>query len=222
MNRETQSLDRFGVVTVLSLSVIWGVNPIILKTALVEFSPLALSGIRCAIGCLLLLLYAAAMRRSIFCIDGTEAINVLAALLFMGQFMAVFESLRWTTLSHSIVFLYCAPLFVALGATFLLKDERLRPLQGVGVSLAFLRMASEFVGSWGVSHPFGDAMALLAALLRASTTLLIKGSMLARIDPAKVLLPDRADVDRLCRRCLGARRAGTDDLSASTYLALLW
>jgi drug/metabolite transporter (DMT)-like permease len=84
-------------------------------------------------------------------------------------------------------------------------------------------MASEFVGSWGVSHPFGDAMALLAALLWASSTLLIKGTKLARIDPAKVLLYQIGLTSIVCTAAAWAlgERAPTD-LSASTYAALLW
>jgi len=223
VNGETQSLDRFGVATIVSLSVVWGFNPIILKAALAELGPFALSGARCAIGCLCIVIYATVTKRAIFHIDGTEAIGALLGLLYVAQFAALFEAVRWTTLSHSIVFLYVAPLLVALGTTFLLKNEHLRPLQWIGLGLAFFGVASEFIGRWGVAHPAGDAMALLAALLWTTSTLLIKGTKLARIEPTKTLLYQIGVASIICPVAMWALgERAPQNLSLSAYAALIW
>ena len=74
-------------------------------------------------------------KRRIFEIDGTEAAGALAGALFTAEFIALYESLRFTTAARATVFLYAAPFFVAFGAAFLLKDERLRPIQWVGLGL---------------------------------------------------------------------------------------
>ena len=200
-----------------------GINPIILKAALAELGPFALSGARCAIGCLCIVIYATVTKRAIFRIDGTEAIGALLGLLFVAQFAALFEAVRWTTLSHSIVFLYVAPLLVALGTTFLLKNEHLRPLQWIGLGLAFFGVASEFIGRWGVAHPAGDAMALLAALLWTSSTLLIKGTKLARIEPTKTLLYQIGVASIICPVAMWALGERVpQNLSPSGYVALIW
>jgi len=223
MGGQVRSLDRFGAATILSLSVVWGFNPIIVKTALTEVGPFGVSGIRCAIGCMGIVVYVVVTRRAIFHIDGTEAIGALLGLLYFAQFTALFQSLRWTTLSHSIVFLYVAPLFVALGTTFLLKDERLRLVQWIGLSLAFLGVASELIGRWGVAHPAGDGLALLAGLLWASSTLLIKGTKLASIEPTKTLLYQIGVAAIICPAAMWVLDERVPkDISISTYAALIW
>jgi drug/metabolite transporter (DMT)-like permease len=149
MTGETRSLDLFGAATILTLSVIWGLNPIVFKTALAEVGPQSLSGIRCAIGCLCIIVYAWVTKRAIFRVDGTEILGILLGLIYLAQYFALFESLRWTALSHSALFLYVAPLLIAFGTTFLSRNERLRPLQWMGLSLAFLGVVSEFSRRWG-------------------------------------------------------------------------
>ena len=65
----------------------------------------------------------------------------MAGALFTAEFIALFESLRFTTAARATVFIYAAPFFAALGAAFLLKDERLKPIQWAGLGLAFLGVA---------------------------------------------------------------------------------
>ena len=133
--------------------------------------------------------YAALARRRIFRIDGTEAAGALAGLLFALEFIVLFESLRWTTAARSIVFLYAAPLFVALGAALLLKDERPRPIQWLGLTFAFAGVAIGLAGPGrGGGATIGDALALLAAALWGATTVLIKATSFRRADPVKTLL----------------------------------
>lgn len=148
---------------------------------------------------------------------------MLLGVLYVAQFMAIFELVRLTTLAHSIVFLYVAPLLVALGTRFLLKEERLRPMQWVGICLAFCGVVSEFARHWGVSHPAGDAMALLAGALWATSTLMIKGTRLARIEPVKTLFYQIGAAAIVSPAAAWAfSEPAPRDLSISTYAALLW
>src|SRR5260370_20192152 len=129
MRGRTRPLDRFGAAATLSICVVWGFNQVIAKAALAEIGPIAQSCVRSAIGCVCVIVYAGLTRRRIFRIDGTEAAGALAGILFTLEFTILFESLRWTTGARSVVFLYAAPFFVALGAALVLKDERPRPVQ---------------------------------------------------------------------------------------------
>jgi drug/metabolite transporter (DMT)-like permease len=223
MGGQVRSLDRFGVATILSLCVVWGFNPIILTVALADVGPFAVSGIRCLIGCLFIGLYAIATKRAIFRLDGTEGLGLLLGLLYAGQFMTLFEAMRLTSVAHSIVFLYVAPLLIALGATFLLKDERLRHVQWVGLGLAFFGLSSEYVARWGVAHPAGDALALLSALLWAAATLLIKGTQLSRLDPVKTLLYQLGLTAVVCPfAAWGFGEPAPTGLAFWAYVALFW
>jgi drug/metabolite transporter (DMT)-like permease len=223
MGGKVRSLDRFGVATVLSLCVVWGFNPIIFKMALADIGPFAVSSIRCLIGCLFIGLYAVATKRPIFRRDGSEGLGVLLGALYAGQFMTLFEAMRLTTIAHSIVFLYVAPFFIALGATFLVEGERLRFIQWSGLGLAFFGLANEYAATWGVSHPVGDALALLSALLWATATLLIKGTRLSRLDPVKTILYQIGLMAVVCP--LAAWVFGEPPptgLAFRAYVALVW
>jgi drug/metabolite transporter (DMT)-like permease len=181
-------MDRIGAAITLSICVVWGFNQVIAKAALAEVGPIAQSGVRAAIGCVCLIVYAALTKRRIFRIDGSEAAGALAGLLFALEFMALFESLRWTTAARSILFLYAAPFFVALGAALLLTDERPRPIQWLGLAVAFVGVAGGLANPAPGGGMIGDGLALIAAALWGATTVLIKATRLRRTDPIKTLL----------------------------------
>jgi drug/metabolite transporter (DMT)-like permease len=181
-------LDAFAATLVFALCVVWGFNQVVVKLALPDVGPIAQTGIRSGVGALCVIAYALFTKRRIFQIDGTEAAGALAGALFTAEFIALYESLRFTTAARATVFIYSAPFFVAVGAAFLLREERLRPIQWAGLAFAFLGVACGFVGRTKGGSLTGDALALLAAALWAATTIVIKATPLRRIDPIKVLL----------------------------------
>src|SRR6516164_5117148 len=169
----TRPLDRFAATLTLALCILWGFNQVVVKAALPDIGPIWQIGARSALGCLCVAAYALATKRHVFVIDGTEAAGALAGLLFTAEFIALYESLRFTTAARATVFIFAAPFFVALGAAFLLKDERLKPMQWAGLGLAFLGVASGLVRPMPGGGWLGDALALLAAALWGATTLVI-------------------------------------------------
>jgi drug/metabolite transporter (DMT)-like permease len=73
------------------------------------------------------------------------------------------------------------------------RGERLRPLQWVGILLAFSGVAVAFAGGWlrgGVSARMlgGDVLGVLAGLAWGATTVVVRGSALSDAPPAKTLL----------------------------------
>lgn len=184
----TRPLDRFAAALTLLLCVLWGFNQVVVKAALPEIGPIWQTGARAAIGCLCVAAYALATGRRVFVLDGSEAAGLVAGLLFTAEFVALYESLRWTTAARATVFIFAAPFFVALGALVFLKAERLRPFQWLGLGLAFLGVAIGLAkpapgGGW-----VGDALAIVGAALWGATTLVITATRLRRVDAAKVLL----------------------------------
>jgi drug/metabolite transporter (DMT)-like permease len=123
--------------------------------------------------------------------DGTLGWGVVAGLLFGAEFILIFVGLQWTDASRSAVFIYTAPFFVALGAMWLLPDERMGPAQWLGLLASFAGVAIAL----GVPHVaaspkawLGDLMVLAGGALWGATTLVIKASPLRRAAPEKVLL----------------------------------
>ena len=87
--------------------------------------------------------------------------GLLAGSLFGLEFFFIAEGLQLTSAAHMSVFLYTAPIFTALGINWLLPSERLRPLQWLGIILAFAGIAFSFAG--GISFADMDDHELLAA-----------------------------------------------------------
>ena len=185
---KAKPLDLSASALTGALCVVWGFNQVVAKLALPDVGPIMQTGVRSAIGAVCVVAFALVTNRRLFDLDGTEAAGALAGVLFTGEFIALYESLRFTTAARATVFVYAAPFFVAFGAAFLLKDERLRPIQWAGLGLAFLGVACGMAGRTPGGALAGDALALLAAALWGATTLVIKATPLKRADPLKVLL----------------------------------
>ena len=103
--------------------------------------------------------------------------GVSIGFLFGTEFLFIYWGLAFTTASRSVIFLYTHPFWVALGAHFVLKDDRLTPRKIAGLLLAFAGIVSVFRShseQLPTSYWIGDLMELAAAFFWASTTLYIK------------------------------------------------
>ena len=110
--------------------------------------------------------------------------GLLAGSLFGLEFFFIAEGLQLTSAAHMSVFLYTAPIFTALGINWLLPSERLRPLQWLGIILAFAGIAFSFAG--GISFAdmdrnmlLGDVYGILAGMAWGATTVVVRGSRLS-------------------------------------------
>jgi drug/metabolite transporter (DMT)-like permease len=111
--------------------------------------------------------------------------------LFSAMIIAIYVGLQWTTAGRVIVFVYTAPIFVALGGAVFLPDQRLRVTQWLGMAMALVGVSVETseqpAGGRGMPI-IGDALALTAGFTWAATTLLIRTSRLRSAALAKVFL----------------------------------
>ena len=119
---------------------------------------------------------------------GVSALGRLTLLRLVGPLATLFLS-PFLSLS---VFLYTAPVFTALGLHALLPGERLRPLQWLGIALAFSGIAFAFAGGISWQHLdrrmlLGDAMGLMAGLCWGATTVVVRTSRLSEAPVALTL-----------------------------------
>jgi drug/metabolite transporter (DMT)-like permease len=188
MKPAPRALDRFAVLTMMLLCASWGMNQVAAKLALADIAPVAQSAFRSGLGSIVLLIYAWRKKPEVFRADGTFLPGLVIGLLFAAEFIALFLSLRFTTASSAVVFVFTAPLFVGAGAVFFLPSERLRPIQWGGMGLAFLGVAVGLYRSSPGATLQGDLLALAAGGFWGATTVVLKATRLARVDPVKVLL----------------------------------
>lgn len=187
-----KALDGQAMAIMVVLCLIWGLQQVVLKAAAADVTPLMQIALRTGIAAVLvgLLMFKQGIRISAG--DGTWRPGLLVGFLFALEFLLVGEGLRFTTAAHMVVFLYTAPIFVALGLHWKLPAERLAALQWLGVALAFGGIVIAFFGRGQPSGDFtamlwGDFLALGAGIAWAATTVAVRLSSLARAPATQTL-----------------------------------
>ena len=185
-------LDALAISLLLACCLFWGFQQILIKTTVGEVPPLWQAALRFAGATALLWLWCAVRGVELFTHDGTLKAGLLAGVLFAAEFSCIYLGLRDTTASRLTVFLYTSPFVVAVLLPRLVPSERLRPVQWVGLVIAFAAVAFAFSEGFFGGHTTskqwrGDALALAAGTLWGLTTLVIRGSSLATASAEKTL-----------------------------------
>jgi drug/metabolite transporter (DMT)-like permease len=191
MVERKEHLDTLAISVLLACCLFWGLQQLLIKTTVTEVPPLWQAALRFAGATVLLWIWCAARGVKLFVRDGTLAAGLLAGALFAGEFTCIYLGLRDTTASRLTVFLYTSPFFVALLVPQFVPAERLRPVQWIGLLIAFAAVAIAFSeGFMGAATPRqlrGDALALAAGALWGLTTVVIRASKLATISAERTL-----------------------------------
>ena len=183
-------VDPAAAATMVALCLVWAFAQVAIKVANGGLQPVFQSGLRAAIAAILVLLWCRIRGIDLFARDGTLVAGIVAGILFGGEFVMLFVGLDFTSVSRGIIFLYTAPLFVAVGAHFLIPGEALNRTRTFGLVAAFVGVAialSDRLSLPSASALFGDALCLCAAMLWGATSLVIKTTRLRSVAAEKVL-----------------------------------
>jgi drug/metabolite transporter (DMT)-like permease len=189
VNRKDR-LDPLATSVLMACCACWGLNQVAIKVSIAGISPVLGAGLRSLVAGALLLIWCAARGESLFRRDGTGRHGLLIGLMFAAEFVFLYWGLAFTTASRSVIFLYSAPFWVALGAHYLIPSERLRGLKLLGLGLAFAGLCLAF--AHGLTLPtrrelIGDFFELVAGFLWGATTVVIKMRSDLRITPERTL-----------------------------------
>jgi drug/metabolite transporter (DMT)-like permease len=238
VNPISRPLDAIAVALAVVLCLSWGVNQVAVKLALPEIPPLIQAAFRSTFAALMVVVWSRWRGIKLMEMDGTLVPGIVAGVLFGLEFLLIYRGLVWTSASRASLFLYTAPLFVVIGARWLLPADRFDKWQWLGLLLSF----AGIVVAFGVPNPGGDARELIGDLMLlgagaawGATTLVIKASSLVRASFEKTLLYQlivSAPMLALCAHLLEERVVGTPSavalgslvyqtlwISAVTYLA---
>jgi drug/metabolite transporter (DMT)-like permease len=188
--KQHDRLDLFATLAMVVLTASWGFQQVAIKVTNEAVSPAFQSGLRCAGAFLLLLLWCQVRGIKLFERDGTLKAGLIVGFLFATEFAFIYWALVYTDVARSILFLYASPFVVAIGAHYLLPNERMGLSQIAGLLCAFGGLVLALRDSLSIPSAtalIGDMMMVVAAILWAVTTLVIKKSSLAKIHPAKTL-----------------------------------
>lgn len=222
-----RSLDQTAISSMVALCACWGVQQVTTKIALAGgLPPMFQAAVRSIVATLLLLTWVAVRRggvRGLFVRDGTLWPGLLVAGLFAAEFVFLFAGVARTSASRSVVFLFSAPFFTAVGAHLLLPSERLNLVRVVGLIVAF---GGVVAAAWdrpanGASWE-GDLLVMGAAASLGAITVALKASKaLARASAEKVFLWQVAgSIVPLAAATLVSGQADWPDASGGAWLAL--
>ncbi|UTW14325.1 DMT family transporter [Marinobacterium rhizophilum] len=179
----------------LVFCLVLGMQQITIKATADDISPVLQIALRSGISALLVGLFMQLRGTRLTFSDGSWKAGLLAGALFATEYLLMGESLRHTSASHVVIFMYTAPLFAALGLHFTVASERLAPLQWLGILLAFGGIAIAFLGSATqtdqpdvLSMLWGDTLALLAGAAWGMTTVILRTTRLSRLPATHTLM----------------------------------
>ena len=188
MTPRREHLDSLAISLLLGCCLFWGFQQVLIKATLPLVPPMVQGCIRFIGATALLMLWCVWRRIPLWQPDGSLRAGLVAGLLFALEFVCIYTGMQHTTASRLTILLYTAPFWVALLLPLWLKHERLRPLQWVGLSLAFsgvafaLRDSLSSGGSW-----LGDALSLAAGAVWGLTTVVLRTTALSRVSAEKLL-----------------------------------
>jgi drug/metabolite transporter (DMT)-like permease len=189
MSQERKHVDGVAIGVMLLLTALWGFQQVTVKWIAADVSLVMQAALRSIIATVLLIAWARLRGLALFGRDGTLGAGVVAGLLFAGEFVFIYGGLAHTNASRMSVFIYLAPPLTALGLHVFVRSERLGPRQWAGVGLAFAGIVAAFAEGFSTDADtwVGDLCGVMAALLWAATTVVIRATRLARASATKTL-----------------------------------
>lgn len=170
----------------------WGLQQVLVRATLAEMPAAFQAMLRFTASTLCLVAWCRVRGIALFGRDGSLWPGLLVGALFAGEMLCVFLGLQYIPASRLTVFLYASPLWAALILPWVIRSERLRALQWLGLLLAFLAVAFTLRdgllrGQTPLQHR-GDMLALASGLFWAMTTVTIRSSQrLMRASAEKLL-----------------------------------
>ena len=184
-------IDGVGAAALIGFSLLMGLNQVLVKLVNAGLAPAFQAGLRSAIALPLVLLFALAAGRRLSVADGSLWPGIACGLLFSGEFLLLFLGLEYTAVSRASVLFYTMPVWVALGAHFLIPGERmsLRRLLGLGLAVSGVALAlSGRAPSFTPDALIGDLMCLGGAACWAGIALVVRTTRLQHSDPEMQLV----------------------------------
>jgi len=183
-------IDQAGAVMLVSFSALLGLNQVLIKLVNAGLQPVFQAGLRSVCAFFPVLLFAILMKRRLDIRDGSFLFGVIAGILFAVEFVFMFIGLDYTSVARASILFYTMPLWVALGAHWLVPDERLTLRRSLGVVLAICGVCVAMSGhiSTTGNQLTGDLLCLAASFLWAAIALMARTTAFSRASPEMQLL----------------------------------
>ena len=183
-------LDSAAIISLIGLTLLWGVNNAFMKYAMVGISPMLMTFLRSALAMLFVYLWCRYKGIAVFQPDGSLASGAVIGGLFGLEFVLIYAGMDLTSASRAVLMTCTMPFFLMVGAHFLLA-ERVTKAKMAGALIAFGGVAVVFFDELSLPSAnaiYGDLLCLAAGAAWAATTLAIRVTRAGSLAPEKQLL----------------------------------
>jgi drug/metabolite transporter (DMT)-like permease len=183
---QRHDMTASGTAALVAIMMILAVNQVVIKLTNDGLQPVFAAGLRSGGAVVVIWAWMRLRGQRLDFRAGTRGAGLLVGLIFSVEFLALFVALDLTTVTRVSVIFYSMPVWMAVAAHVLLPGERLTPLRGLGLALAFAGVAWAIVdrsGLGGEASLAGDLAALVAALGWMGVSLMPRLTPLGRLTP---------------------------------------
>ena len=172
-----QPLTSRAILILILVFAAFGAQQAAVKAVVEDMAPLTQTFLRSLGGTALLALWFVSQRRNPF--RAPTGPSMLLGLLFALDFGFLYLGLALTSAAHAAVIYYTAPMMIALGAMYIIRDEPVRRFKVLGILFAFLGVAlTAFSGARGsgAATLAGDLLCFAGAVCWAATVMVIRAT----------------------------------------------
>jgi drug/metabolite transporter (DMT)-like permease len=183
-------IDLVGVLILVALTMLWGVNYPVVKVTNLGLSPVFNSLLRSVIASILGIFYCLSVKQRLFHRDIRLFHGFMVGLLFGSEFICIYIGLIYTDAARAAILLNLSAFVVTLGAWAVVKEE-LGTMQIIGIILAFLGTYMVLQGkprTWTPAMLLGDIFSIGGAVFWGATTVYIKKYLAERVHPINTFL----------------------------------
>lgn len=185
-------MDLTGASILVALAVLFGFNQVSIKVVNGGFNPVLAAGLRSALALICVVVWMRWRGIPLRPAPGTLGLGVALGVIFAVEFLCIYLSLDFTTVTRATVILYSMPVWLALAAHWLIPGERITVIKALGLALAFGGMAGAMLdrGSLpdGQSTLVGDLLSLGGALSWAAVALVARHAGARGMTPEQQLV----------------------------------
>ncbi len=183
-------LDPFGITGLIGMALLLAFNQVIVRVVNDGLQPVFFAALRSLGATLCIWLWI--RWRGLPLVRPDRAMLGLGlgiGALFGFEFLLLFIALDLTTVARSSILLNSMPVWLAIGAHFVLPGDRLSARKALGLALAMAGVVLALSGKrGGEASLLGDALALAASVCWAGIALMARGTRLREVRPEVQLL----------------------------------
>lgn len=187
----SKSVNGLAASFLIIFSVLLGLNQVLVKLVNVGMHPVFQVAMRSTLAILPILIYCYVTKKKIDFFDGSFFPGVIAGILFAIEFIFLFSALDYSTVTRVSLIFYTMPVWLTLGAHFLIKDDKLNMNKSLGLIIALTGLilaVYQPISSYSLNQFYGDIFSILASFCWAMIAIMLKTSRLTRSSPETQLL----------------------------------